>query len=316
MSENFEVKVDSKSYIPDPAYREQSFLGDYKAVYKEFIQDPDEFWSRMAKEIEWIKPWTKVLEWNHPYARWFTGGTLNITTSCLDRHVKEGRRNKLALIWRGEDGEERVYTYRQLHRDVMRFANALKKIGVQKGDRICFYMPLVPEHIIALLACARIGAIHSIVYAGFGAEALHSRIRDAEAKVVITADVGKRRGKVISLRSIVDDAVRNAPSVEKVIVLCREKCSVELYSEMEEDFYSLLEGVSADCSPEEMDAEDPLFILYTSGTTGMPKGIVHSCGGYATGVHYTAKYLFDLKENDVIWCTADTGWITGHRYIV
>ncbi|NLV26310.1 MAG: acetate--CoA ligase [Methanomicrobiales archaeon] len=316
MGDNFEVNVHSKTYIPDPGYKERSYLGDYYNAYQQFLDDPDRFWGRMAEEIEWIKPWDQVLEWDYPYARWFRGGKINITSNCLDRHIREGRRNKVALIWRGEDGEERVFTYRQLHREVMRFANALIKIGIKKGDCICFYMPLVPEHIIALLACARIGAVHSIVYAGFGAEALHSRIRDAEAKVVITADVGKRRGKVISLRSIVDDAVRNASSVEKVIVLCREKCSVELYSEMEEDFYSLLDGVSSDCPPEEMDSEDPLFILYTSGTTGMPKGIVHTCGGYTTGVHYTAKYIFDLKESDVIWCTADTGWITGHSYIV
>ena len=316
MSENFEVVLNPKSYLPDPEYKARSRLGDYKKTYQESLDNPQLFWDRMAREIEWMKPWNKVLEWDFPYARWFCGGTLNITANCLDRHIREGRRNKLALIWRGEDGEERVYTYRQLHRDVMRFANALKRLGVQKGDRICFYMPLVPEHIIALLACARIGAVHSIVYAGFGAEALQARIRDAEAKVIITADVGRRRGKVISLRSIVGDAIRSTPSVEKVIVLCREKCSIELYSEMEEDFYSLLDGVDADCPPEEMDAEDPLFILYTSGTTGTPKGIVHTCGGYATGVHYTSRYIFDLKDNDVLWCTADTGWITGHSYIV
>jgi acetyl-CoA synthetase len=215
MSEDFEVILHTKSYLPDPEYKAQSHLGDYHNAYQEFLKNPEGFWDRMAREIEWMKPWDKVLEWDYPYARWFSGGTLNITTSCLDRHIKAGRRNKLALIWRGEDGEERVYTYRQLHRDVMRFANALKRLGVQKGDRICFYMPLVPEHIIALLACARIGAVHSIVYAGFGAEALHARIRDAEAKVVITADVGKRRGKIISLRSIVDDAIRNTPSVRR-----------------------------------------------------------------------------------------------------
>lgn len=316
MAEDFEVKLEKKSYLPDPSYQAQSNLGDYKKAYAAFQADPEGFWAEKARELQWMKPWDTVREWNYPYARWFTGAKLNITENCLDRHVNDGRRNKLAIIWRGEDGEEVVLTYRQLHRQVMRFANALKKLGVQKGDRICFYMPFVPEHVVAILACARIGAVHSIVYAGFGAEALHSRIRDANAKIVITADVGKRRGKTIPLKSIVDDAVRNAPSVEKVIVLCREKCPLELYSEIEVDYYGIQEGVPDECLPEEMDAEDPLFILYTSGTTGMPKGIVHTCGGYMVGTHYTCKYIFDIKENDVYWCSADPGWITGHSYIV
>jgi len=316
MAEDFEVKLEKKAYIPDPQYLENSALGDYKAAYAKFISDPDGFWDEKARELKWMRPWDKVREWMHPYARWFTGAKLNITENCLDRHVNNGRRNKLAIIWRGEDGREEVLTYRQLSRSVMRFANALKSLGVKKGDRVCFYMPFVPEHVVAILACARIGAVHSIVYAGFGAEALHSRIRDANAKIVITADVGKRRGKTIPLKSIVDDAVRNSPSVEKVIVLCREKCPLELYSELEVDFYGIQEGMSDECPAEEMDAEDPLFILYTSGTTGTAKGIVHACGGYMVGTHYTCKYIFDIKENDVYWCSADPGWITGHSYIV
>jgi len=316
MTENFEVKFEEKAYMPDPEYKKQSHMGDYKTAYQEFLKDPDNFWDKKARELDWMHPYEKVLEWDNPVARWFTGGKINITENCLDRHIRAGKRNKLAIIWRGEDGSEKVYTYRQLLRDVMRFANALKKIGVKRGDRICFYMPFVPEHIIALLACARIGAVHSVVYAGFGAEALRIRIKDAEAKVVITADVGKRRGKLIPLRSIVDDAVRNTPCVEKVIVLCREHCPVELYSELEVDFYSILKNVEDYCPAEEMDSEDPLFILYTSGTTGQPKGIVHACGGYSVGVHYTTKNIFDIKDNDVFWCTADPGWITGHSYIL
>ena len=316
MAENFDVKLDKKTYIPDPSYKEHSALGDYKKSYESFMADPEAFWAEKAQEIDWIKPWDKVKEWNWPNARWFTGGKLNISANCLDRHVNNGRRNKLAIIWKGEDGEEEVYTYRQLYRAVMKFANALKKLGITKGDRICLYMPLVPEQVIAMLACARIGAVHSIVYAGFGSEALNTRIRDAEAKLVITADVGIRRGKTIPLRSIVDEAVKNAPSVEKIIVLCREKCPVELYSEMELDYYAIQEGVPDECPPEEMDSEDPLFILYTSGTTGQPKGIVHTTAGYAVGTHYTCKYIFDIKDSDVHWCTADPGWITGHSYIV
>jgi len=316
MAENFDVRLDNKKYLPDPSYQANSALGDYKKAYAQFLADPDEFWAEKARELDWIKPWDKIKEWNWPNARWFCGGTLNISTNCLDRHVENGKRNKLALIWKGERGKEEIYTYRQLHRAVMRFANALKKLGVQKGDRVCLYMPLVPEHITAMLACARIGAVHSVVYAGFGSEALRARIRDAEAKIVITADVGIRRGKSIPLRSIVDDAVRNCPSVEKVVVLSRERRPVELYSEMEVDFYAIQEGVSEECPPEEMDSEDPLFILYTSGTTGLPKGIVHTTGGYLVGAHYTCKYIFDIKDNDVQWCTADPGWVTGHSYIV
>jgi len=316
MVEDFNVKLEKKSYLPDPSYQMNSALGDYKKAYSDFLADPDGFWNDKAQELDWMQPWQQVCEWNNPYARWFVGAKLNITANCLDRQVNNGRRNKVAIIWRGEDGKEEVLTYRQLYRAVMRFANALKKIGVKKGDRICFYMPFVPEHVVAILACARIGAVHSIVYAGFGAEALHQRIRDAEAKVVITADVGKRRGKTIPLKSIVDDAVRNAPSVEKVIVLGREKCPLELYSELEVDYYGIQKDISDECPPEVMDSEDPLFILYTSGTTGSPKGIVHTCGGYMVGTHYTCKYIFDIKESDVYWCSADPGWITGHSYIV
>ncbi|MDD4253939.1 MAG: acetate--CoA ligase [Methanofollis sp.] len=317
MAETFDVKLSGKVYMPDPAYREHSWIGDWETAYKRYLDDPEGFWAGIAGELEWFAPWQTVREWDNPYARWFTGAKLNITHNCLDRHAASERRNKVALIWRGEDDEnERVFTYRQLHREVMRFANALKRLGVGKGDCICIYMPLVPEQVIAMLACARIGAVHSIVYGGFGASALNTRIRDVQAKIVITADVGFRRGKRVPLKTIVDEAVVNAPSVEKIVVLRRTKPEIELFSEMEVDFEEIMAAAAPYCEPEVMDAEDPLFILHTSGTTGTPKGIVHTSAGYMVGAYYTTKYVFDLKENDVYWCTADPGWITGHSYIV
>jgi acetyl-CoA synthetase len=317
MTENFNVKLTEKNYVPDPSYRQTSWIGDYQTAYDTFRKDPDGFWDITAHELDWFSPYTKVKEWNYPYARWFIDGKTNITHNCLDRHVINGRRNKVALIWRGEDDTERIYTYRQLYREVMRVANGLKKLGVAKGDRVCIYMPMVPEQIISMLACARIGAVHSVVFGGFGATALNSRITGAEAKIVITADVTFRRGKSIPLKHTVEEAVLNAPSVEHVIVFRRELDQpVEIHSEMEVDFYELIKDVSAECAPEVMDAEDPLFILYTSGSTGAPKGIVHTCGGYMVGTYYTTKNVFDIKENDVYWCTADPGWITGHSYVV
>ncbi|MDD3978033.1 acetate--CoA ligase [Methanomicrobium antiquum] len=317
MSENFDVKLDNKSHLPEYSYIDNTWMGRYEPAYRRFLDDPERFWSEIAHELDWIKPWDKVLEWNHPYAKWFTGAKLNITCNCLDRHVLGDRRNKVALIWRAEnDLEERVMTYRQLHTQVMRFANALKNLGVKKGDKVCLYMPFVPEHVVAILGCARIGAVHTIVYGGFGADALNSRIRDSKAKIVITADVSYRRGKAIMLKSIVDEAITNAPSVEKVIVLRRSNLNVELIQEKEVDFYEIMEQAENYCEPEEMDSEDPLFILYTSGTTGTPKGVVHTCGGYMVGTYYTTKYVFDMRDTDVHWCTADPGWITGHSYIV
>jgi acetyl-CoA synthetase len=317
MTEDFDVRLveDVKSYTPDPQYRKNAWMSDYQKTYAEFLADPDGFWEKMAKELDWIRPWDKVKEWNYPYVKWFTNARLNASANCLDRHVNNSRRNKVALIWRGEEGRERIFTYQKLLSQVARFANGLKKIGVKKGDCVCIYMPLVPEQIIAMLACARIGAVHNVVFGGFGAQALNMRIQDAEAKVVITADISIRRGKAIQLKAIVDEAVINASTVEHVVVLRRRDPPVDLH-ENELDFYELMAGLPDTCTPEVMDAEDPFFILYTSGSTGKPKGIVHTCGGYMVGTYYTSKYIFDIKDNDIYWCTADTGWITGHSYIV
>jgi len=318
MTEDFNVRLveDVKYYKPDPQYKKNAWMADYQKAYNDFLADKDGFWSKIAHELEWIRPWSAVKEWNYPYAKWFVNAQLNITANCLDRHVNNHRRNKAALIWRGEEGAERIFTYQQLHSKVMRFANALKNIGVKKGDRVCIYMPLVPEQVIAMLACARIGAVHSVVFGGFGPAALNMRIQDASAKVVITSDIGMRRGKTIQLKAIVEEALINAPSVEHVIVLRRQDRPVDLRPGLELDFNEIMEKASQDCPPEVMDAEDPLFTLYTSGSTGKPKGIVHTCAGYMVGTYYTSKYIFDMKDPDVFWCTADPGWITGHSYIV
>ncbi len=318
MTEDFNVRLveDVKYYKPDPQYKKNAWMADYQKAYKDFLADKDGFWSKIAHELEWIRPWSAVKEWNYPYAKWFVNAQLNITANCLDRHVKNNRRNKAALIWRGEEGAERIFTYQQLLSKVMRFANALKNIGVKKGDRVCIYMPLVPEQVIAMLACARIGAVHSVVFGGFGPAALNMRIQDASAKVVITSDIGMRRGKTIQLKAIVEEALLNAPSVEHVIVLRRQDRPVDLRPGLELDFNEIMEKASQDCPAEVMDAEDPLFTLYTSGSTGKPKGIVHTCAGYMVGTYYTSKYIFDMKDPDIFWCTADPGWITGHSYIV
>jgi len=318
MTEDFDVKLveNAKYYTPDAEYKRNSWIGDYKKAYDKFLADPDAFWSGIAQELAWVRQWDAVREWNYPYAKWFVNAKLNITANCLDRHVNSDRRNKAALIWRGERGAERIFTYQQLLTKVMRFANALKNIGVQKGDRVCIYMPMIPEQIISMLACARIGAIHSVVFGGFGAAALNMRIQDAAAKVVITADVGMRRGKTIPLKSIVEEAIINAESVEHVIVLRRQDPPAILRPGIELDFNEIMESAPQECGAEVMDAEDPLFTLYTSGSTGKPKGIVHTCAGYMVGTYYTSKYVFDLKDSDIFWCTADPGWITGHSYIV
>ena len=291
----------------------------YQALAAAANADPEKFWAELAeKELHWFKPWDKTLDWDLPFAKWFVGGQLNLSYNCLDRHLTTHRRNKAAIIWEGEPGDSRTLTYAQLHREVCQFANALKSLGVTKGDRVCLYMPMIPEAAIAMLACARIGAPHSIVFGGFSAEALRSRINDAEAKVVITADGGFRKDKIVSLKPQVDLAIAEgrAPSVEAVLVVQRTQHDIEMQEGRDHWWHDLQTTVDAECPAEVMDSEDTLFILYTSGTTGTPKGIVHTTGGYNLYTHMTTQWVFDLQETDVYWCTADVGWITGHSYIV
>ncbi len=301
---------------PTAETKAAAYIQDYEAAYKKSIADPEAFWSTVAKELEWFTPWQRVLEWNYPWAKWFVGATCNISYNCLDRQVKTWRKNKVAVIWVGEQGEERIFTYGELFRQVCRCANALKALGLRKGDRVTIYLPKIPEQIVAMLACARLGVIHSVVYSGFSAPALESRIQDAESRVVITADVGYDRGKVINLKSVVDQAVANCRSVERVVVVRREPSSPALSAPKELDWHDWLDKEKAVCEAEPLDAEAPLYILYTSGTTGKPKGVVHVHGGYMVGTYITTKYVFDLKEEDVYFCVADPGWVTGHSYIV
>ncbi len=291
-------------------------LDEYRQLWQESIDSPETFWSRYAEELHWFRKWDKVLEWNEPYAKWFVGGKTNICYNCVDRHLQTWRRNKAAIVWEGEPGDERVLRYADLHREVCRFANVLKKLGIRKGDRVSIYMGMVPELAIAVLACARIGAVHSVVFGGFSAEALADRNHDAQAKLLITADGSYRRGKVIPLKENANAAMEKSPSVEKCIVLKRTGTDVDMKPGRDYWWHELMAEADERCDPEEMDSEDMLFLLYTSGTTGKPKGIIHTTGGYMVGTYLTTKWVFDLKDDDTYWCTADIGWITGHSYIV
>jgi acetyl-CoA synthetase len=314
-----------RTFKPSAAFVKQAHvksLAQYRKLYAESIRSPQKFWSRMAKELHWFKPWKKVVEWNEPFAKWFIGGQINLSYNCLDRHLDGPRRNKAAIIWEGEPaaagkpGEERVLTYTDLHREVCRFANVLKRNDIARGDRIIIYLPMVPEAAIAMLACARIGATHSVVFGGFSAQALIDRIHDCGAKMVITADGGYRRGTIVPLKKNVDDALPQCPSVTRVIVLRRTGSEVTMHEGRDFWWHQELERVDANCPAEKLDSEHPLFILYTSGSTGKPKGVLHTTGGYLLGVCLTTKYVFDLKEHDTYWCTADIGWVTGHSYSV
>ncbi len=309
--------AEERVFEPAAALREQANISD-PGVYERAKKDPEGFWAEAARSLDWFKPWDKVLEWNPPIAKWFIGGKLNVSYNCLDRHMKTWRRNKAALIWEGEPGEERVLTYADLYREVNKFANVMKKLGIKKGDRVTIYMPMVPELPIALLACARIGAPHSVVFGGFSSESLRDRINDAQSKLVITADGSYRRGQIVPLKRNVDAAVKDCPCVENVILLKRlgDAASIHVQEGRDHWWHRLMADAEAYCEPEAMDAEDPLFILYTSGTTAKPKGILHTTAGYLLGASLTHKWVFDIKEEDVYWCTADIGWVTGHTYIV
>src|SRR6266404_895650 len=316
-------------------------LAQYQKLYKESIRAPEKFWAKQAKaELVWFKPWKKVLQWKTPFAKWFVGGRLNVSFNCLDRHLDTPTANKAALIWEGEPAEAggrgqesgvrsqesdvRVLTYRQLHREVCRFANVLKRQGIKQGDRVIIYLPMVPEAAIAMLACTRIGAVHSVVFGGFSAQSVADRIHDSQAKMVITADGGFRRGAVVALKKNVDEALTLndaagqllARTIERVIVVRRARNEIQMHAGRDVWWHDEMTRVSADCPAEKMDSEAPLFILYTSGSTGKPKGILHTTGGYLLYVKMTMRCVFDLREQDLFWCTADIGWVTGHSYVV
>jgi acetyl-CoA synthetase len=320
MAENIESHlVEKRVFKPAKAFAKGArirSLDQYRRMYRESITRPDKFWAREANELIWQKRWTSVLKWKPPFAQWFAGGKLNLSENCLDRHLSGAQRNKVAILWEGEPGDKRALTFQQLHRDVCRFANVLKRNKIRKGDRVIIYLPTIPEAAIAMLACTRIGAVHSVVFGGFSADSIRDRIADCGAVAVITADGGYRRGAIVPLKKNVDDALRGATSVKRVIVFRRAGNDIHIEEGRDVWWHRELEYVDAYCPPVALDSEHPLYILYTSGSTGKPKGILHTTGGYLVGIYSTMKYVFDIRDEDVYWCTADVGWVTGHSYVV
>jgi acetyl-CoA synthetase len=308
---------EKRTFSPRKDFAEKAHVKN-EAVYKKAGRNSEAFWEGFAKELHWYKKWRKVLAWKTPHSEWFVGGKTNVSYNCIDRHISTSRKNKAAIIWEGEPGDSRVITYWDLYREVNKFANVLKKLGVKKGDRVTIYLPMIPEAVVAMLGCARIGAPHSVVFGGFSADSLRDRINDSQAKLLITSDGGYRRGGIVPLKKNADEAISGTSSIEKVIVVKRvgEKAQIEMNKNRDLWWHDLMENASQYCEPEKMDSEDLLYILYTSGTTGKPKGIVHTTGGYLVGVYATTKLVFDLREEDTYWCTADIGWVTGHSYIV
>jgi acetyl-CoA synthetase len=322
MSESTAIETilnESRLFPPPADFASQadvSSFEEYEKLYARAEADPENFWAEQADALHWFKRWDKVLEWNEPFAKWFVGGKLNVSYNCLDRHLTTWRKNKAAIIWEGEPGEIKTITYLQLHQEVSRFANVLKSLDVKSGDRVALYMPLVPALAVAMLACARIGATHTVIFGGFSADAIRDRVNDGQCKLIVTADGGYRRGAEIRLKDVVDEAASQCPTIENIIVYQRTGSKVSMNPGRDHWWHELTKTVKADCPAEELDSEHPLYILYTSGTTGKPKGILHTTGGYLTQVAYTTKLVFDLKDNDIYWCTADIGWVTGHSYVV
>ena len=312
------VSREVRRFAPPPAAKSRALIDEatYERMYKQSVDDPDAFWGAQAEaELTWTKKWDRVLDWKPPFARWFDGGELNVSANCLDRHL-EKRGDKTALLWEGEPGEVRKLTFRDLHAEVSKFSNVLKSLGVKAGDKVAIYMPMIPEAAVAMLACTRVGAAHTIVFGGFSADSLRDRINDCGAKLCITADGGYRRGKVVPLKANVDKALGSTPTIERCVVVRRTGEAVAFDAKRDVWWHELMAKADPVCPPASLPAEQPLFILYTSGTTGKPKGIVHTTGGYLLGAHMTSKYVFDLHEDDVYWCTADIGWVTGHSYVV